>query len=74
MATVTLHGASSYHYAGMVFRKGDPAVVDDKVARDLENFTEYFDIVLDGVKSPKPGGAAKIKPRAAVSEPQAVEI
>lgn len=77
MATVTLHGANSYHYSGVVFWKGDPTAVDDKVARDLENFPEYFDIVFDGDK-PKAGGdkpnrGAKVA-RTAPVEAKAVEI
>lgn len=79
MATVTLQGANSYHYSGVVFWKGDPTAVDDKLARELENFPEYFDIVFDGVKPKtgdkrKAGAAAKVTRAAAVDEPPAVEI
>lgn len=52
MATATLHGARSYHYAGLVFAANEPVAVTDKVAEALADLPQYFVVGVDGRKPP----------------------
>ncbi len=51
MATVTLHGAKTYCYGGLVFTANEPVVVDDKIAEDLAALPQYFTVAFDGRKA-----------------------
>lgn len=51
MATVTLHGAKTYCFAGLEFTVNEPVVVADKIAEELGRLPQYFTVAFDGRKA-----------------------